>query len=159
MLVDLLLCVEFSAVSIWISATDLRNHRIPDPAIITLAAMMVVTVLFTDRSLLAPRLIAAAGGYVIFRLIHLASGGRLGLGDVKYSVCIGFFLGIVGWYLAVTAASILGIGWFLLLRLARKRDITHTPLPFAPFLFAGSVVSFVLTHTVIVPASLAAILR
>lgn len=73
-------------------------------------------------------------GLVLFTLVRILSGKKLGLGDVWFSGFIGAFLGPVWWYLAIAIAC---VSAFLACILIKRGKI-----PFIPFLSVGTFVSF-----------------
>jgi leader peptidase (prepilin peptidase)/N-methyltransferase len=82
-------------------------------------------------------------GFGVFWVIAVATGGKLGLGDAKYSVLIALSLGLYGWLTTLAVASVTGLaaGLVLVLRGGFPRDAR---IPFAPFLTLGAAVSIVM---------------
>lgn len=87
---------------------------------------------------------AAIGAAVLsayYAVIHLASHGDLGLGDVAVAVPIGIALGWHDWRLIV-AATVLGhVAAVASLPLRRRADRRHTPIPMGTYLIAASIVT------------------
>jgi prepilin signal peptidase PulO-like enzyme (type II secretory pathway) len=132
----------FAVFAIPITFIDLKQMRIPD----LLSLGGVATVLALDVFVGVPVLTIALEGVVgfgVFWLIRLATGRKLGFGDVKYSVLIAISLGLYGWLTAIAVASVTGLaaGILLLLRYKMPRS---TRIPFAPCLTFGAVVSIVM---------------
>ncbi|MFZ4515167.1 MAG: prepilin peptidase [Acidimicrobiia bacterium] len=93
-----------------------------------------------------PALRALGGGaaaYVVIRFIYEVTRGRgIGYGDVRLSFVLGMALGWLGWEYVV--GGIFG-GFFLgavlgLLLLALRIVARRTPIPFGPFLAAGTMI-------------------
>lgn len=125
-----------------ISVIDLRTRRIPDYLSIGTLVLVVAVVTVFEPSRLKLCLIGAGIGFGTFWLLSRLTGGKLGMGDVKYSAMIGAALGPTGWFWAVLSASLLGlaiVGFLLSLRTIER----SSRIPFGPFLAAGSVISAV----------------
>ncbi|HET6485148.1 MAG TPA: A24 family peptidase [Spirochaetia bacterium] len=133
----------FAAFAIPITLVDLRRMRIPD----ALSLGGIVVVLALDVLLLkAPALsivLEAAVGFGVFWLLRLGTRGKLGFGDVKYSVLIALSLGLLGWLTTIAVASVTGLIAALVL-IRRLRVPLSTRIPFAPFLTFGAAVSIVM---------------
>jgi prepilin signal peptidase PulO-like enzyme (type II secretory pathway) len=140
------------ACSLPITFFDVRDLRIPD--VLSLggsAALVLLELLVPGRS--ATGLLVEAGvGFGTFALLSIASGGRLGLGDAKYSLLIALALGLAGWLAAIAVASVaaLAVG---LVQLRAGRRHRETPIPFAPYLGLGAAVASVVDR--LVPGGLA----
>jgi prepilin signal peptidase PulO-like enzyme (type II secretory pathway) len=86
------------------------------------------------------------GATVFLTFVAMASGGPLGVGDVK---CGGLMLGaVLGWAGGGAALLVGAIGTFggaaAFALLLRRAGGTDQPLPLGPFLFAGSLVGVLL---------------
>ncbi len=79
-------------------------------------------------------------GFAVFWVIRVATRGKLGLGDAKYSAFIAVSLGLHGWLAALMVASVTGLCTGLIL-VGFHRIPRTARIPFAPFLTFGSVVS------------------
>jgi prepilin signal peptidase PulO-like enzyme (type II secretory pathway) len=80
-------------------------------------------------------LAAALFAFALFFCVASGTGG-LGFGDVKFAAVIGLVCGFPGVLAALLAASVLGLA---LSPLFRRPDGTRLPIPFAPFLCAGTL--------------------
>jgi prepilin signal peptidase PulO-like enzyme (type II secretory pathway) len=135
-------------VSVFIASYDVRQRRIPDllvyPAVVIIAAVRVIV----GNQPVMVALDLAIGG-MVFLVVRMVTGGRLGWGDVKYSALICVGLGIWGWFVALAVACTAAGVWFL--RLARQGRSDES-IAFAPFLAIGTVAGAVVS--LIVPAEL-----
>lgn len=100
--VPLLLALAWFGVAAGV--VDLRHHRLPDA--LTLPAVPVAFLLVAPlggavAARAAPGALAAAGVYAV---VHLASPGSLGAGDVKLAASLGAVLAAVSWGAPVLAA-------------------------------------------------------
>lgn len=77
---------------------------------------------------------------IVFAVVYVFSKGGLGGGDVKYMAVMGLFMGYDGILFATLVGTVLtsvvGLALILMKRMTRK-----DPLPLAPFLFIGIVVT------------------
>ncbi|GEM_PF-114332 len=132
-----------------LAAVDLDVHRLPD--VLTLPAYPLVGALLAAAWLATPAgggaarraALAGLGTLVLFGALHLLSGRRLGLGDVKLSGPLGALL---GWQsldhvlLGVYAMFLCG-GAAALWLLIRRRASRTTRLAFGPAMVAGAVLA------------------
>lgn len=140
-LVHLLVC---AAVLTWV---DLREHRLPNRWTLALAVGGAVT-LWSASALqggerLVPSLVGFVGYPVLMLLLHLASRGGLGLGDVKLAAGLGLYTGWLGWEAwaqAVFLGFVIG-GLVALVMVLSRRATAKSRLAFGPPLLAGAVVA------------------
>lgn len=121
-------------VSVAIFVIDFEKRIIPDELVFTGLISVLIVLVFVSPGLLYINLTAAflAAAFLLF--IHLATKGRgMGLGDVKYALFAGAFLGppwvIVWLFLAFLTGGIVGI----ILVLSRKKAL-KSQIAFGPFL-------------------------
>lgn len=88
----------------------------------------------------APLILAAEllSGALLFMGIRLITGGKLGMGDVKFAALMGVFTGFPGWFIAAGLASLFGL-LFAAAGLLTGRLDRNSRIPFAPFLTLGSI--------------------
>jgi leader peptidase (prepilin peptidase)/N-methyltransferase len=127
-------------LGVLLAAVDVRCLRLPDPLVAALA--LLVLPLGLGHAGAAPAGAALLGG--TYLVLSLASGGAVGLGDVKLAAVLGFALGPLGWR-AVVAGLVVPhlingpVAVFLLLTRRARRT---TALPLGPALLAGALVAF-----------------
>lgn len=124
---------------------DLRFKLIPNPVLIYGVLMRCVILgaelLLLPEEVLSDLLrsfIAAAVLFIAAILCRLAVPGAVGFGDVKLLMLMGFFLGTDQVWGCVFFAMIVSFVYSLAL-LATKRANLKTEIPYAPFLFLGTV--------------------
>src|SRR3989344_2839257 len=145
-----------TAFSIFLTITvyDLRHTIIPNAFVYAFIGISIL--LFLIRSAGAETFIAKDsffwGAFVgpLFALTfasfwYLSGGKLMGLGDAKIALGMGFLLGVGKMVSAVLIAfwggALVGIGLLLL----RSRYFTmKSEIPFAPFLFIGTILAFLL---------------
>jgi leader peptidase (prepilin peptidase)/N-methyltransferase len=119
---------------------DLREKKIPD--IYTFSGcvcLLLIRVLFFDHYLV---FVDAAVGFGSIWLLWFFTGGKIGRGDAKLSAMIALGLGLFGWGIALFWASLTGlITGVILIKMKKLRK--KEEIPFAPFLAAGGVISFI----------------
>ncbi|MDK2896907.1 MAG: leader peptidase (prepilin peptidase) / N-methyltransferase [Candidatus Atribacteria bacterium] len=133
------LAIPFLIILFLISWVDLRERRIPNQLVLLVVVLGIISLFFGQ-----PLFPALLGGIVYFSLlflIHLISPEGMGFGDVKLAAALGFFLGwqraLLAFLLSFAGGAIIGI-ILIALKIKGRRD----PIPFAPFLAGGAIVSF-----------------
>ncbi len=140
----LLLAVSLFAV------TDAKAKRIPNFLVLLFLALWpVVSVGAMLRdfgeglALTGQSLIGGAAGGLIFLMCYLLSRGQLGAGDVKLAFVMGLYLTgqrIVG----AIAYGVLLCCVYSLIQMARKKLTMRDGVPLAPFLYLGTLITFLL---------------
>ena len=137
--VEVALGLVFVSTLLAVTLTDLERRVIPNKILLAAAIAAVAIVAIGDPSSLPERVLAAvAAGGVLF-LVVLAYPRGMGLGDVKLTALMGFYLGR-NVAPAILVALLLGsiVGLAMIARhgaAARKQAI-----PFGPFLAVGGVI-------------------
>jgi leader peptidase (prepilin peptidase)/N-methyltransferase len=133
----------FAAFALPITFFDLKEMRIPDVLSLGGIAVFVALGILVPGGSVITVAREALIGFGVFWAITIATGGKLGLGDAKYSVLIALSLGLYGWLTTIAVASVTGLaaGLMLVLRGGFPRDAR---IPFAPFLTLGAAVSIAL---------------
>lgn len=179
-----LLGTTWDVVPVWalfvalvaVTTVDLFHYRIPNaivfPAVLVLLSLMTLISLLRHESGAIGQAVAAAGLYGgILAILHSASRGSLGWGDVKLSLPLGLVLGWVGEgygqslvvvLLAFGLASLLGAIMGLLVwgiralgvellpdPLADPENPRPTVFPFAPSMAVAAAATILATHAAI----------
>ncbi|GGK93640.1 prepilin peptidase [Mangrovihabitans endophyticus] len=123
-----------------LAEVDRRCLRLPDPLVAALAVVAGSAGLAGSAGRALAAAVLTGGGYLA---VAVASGGRLGLGDVKLAAVLGWLLGSVSW-------SALGLGLGLAHAIngsvavtvltARRAGRDHR-LPLGPALLTGALVA------------------
>ncbi|WP_428962841.1 A24 family peptidase [Micromonospora fluostatini] len=134
-----------AVVGLVLGAVDLACLRLPDPLVAT--AGLVGAVGLTAAALLTGTpgrlltvLAGAAGSALLYVVLALLPGSRLGFGDVKLGAVLGLPLGWLGWpsvLLGLALPHLLN-GLVVLVLLALRRVRRDTVLPLGPALLAGA---------------------
>lgn len=128
----------FFVFSILILIIDIKYLIIPDVCLLVLFFGLMMIDFFFCKEKIFYYFISALVAFFIFFIVYLITKKGMGLGDVKYSFVIGYFLGIEKWIFAILLACICGIILFCVgIHLFKWTKIKK--LPFAPFLSVGSL--------------------
>ncbi|MBN1697783.1 MAG: prepilin peptidase [Spirochaetales bacterium] len=122
---------------------DIREKKIPDIYIIPGFCLLLLTRFLFRCDFSFWFLLDIAIGFLFIWILWFVTGGKIGLGDAKLSGMIALVLGAAGWFFALFIASFSGLVTGMIL-LRMKKIKKEEGIPFAPFLAAGGVVSFVL---------------
>jgi prepilin signal peptidase PulO-like enzyme (type II secretory pathway) len=119
---------------------DIRKKRIPDIYTYTgCSCLLLIRFLFFHNYLI---IIDATVSFGIIWLLCFFTRGKIGRGDAKLSAMIALGIGLFGWVVALFWASFTGLIISMVLLKTKKLKIKEE-IPFAPFLAAGSVISFI----------------
>ncbi len=136
-----LLAIAFLAILFLISWVDIRERRIPDGLVFLIIVLGIISLFYDSGQSIFSALLGGVIYFSILFLIHLASPEGMGWGDVKLAGALGFFLGwqeaLLAFLLSFTGAAIIGI-ILIALKIKGRRD----PIPFAPFMAGGAIISF-----------------
>lgn len=143
-----ILLISFITFSFPVCVIDIKDKRIPDwsvfPGIIVLSALRFF--MFGDS---AGEIISdMLTGSLLFIAVRFFTKGNLGLGDVKFAALMGVFNSFPGWFFATATASFFGL-IFALTGIFSGKLNRSSKIPFAPFLTAGSIITFFLNLTLL----------
>jgi leader peptidase (prepilin peptidase)/N-methyltransferase len=138
----LILLVFFIPIIIF----DIKEKRIPNIFIILGAGILFIKRLLFDFRYMPSLLIDTLAAFIIIACLWFFSKGKIGLGDAKLSGFIAMAIGLFGWFIALFIASFSGL-LFALTSIKLKKRQYRDPLPFAPFLGLGCLVSLLVKHS------------
>lgn len=145
----LLMLIMFWALAV-LTVTDLIKRKIPNSFLIVFFSIWMfvtgINMIFDIDScidLFVSSLIGGAIGGMIFFLCRLISGKRLGAGDVKLVFVLGLYL-TEQKVLQMTLHSMVLCCIYILVQMARKKMDRKDSLPLVPFIFMGTIVTFLL---------------
>nr|WP_157892187.1 MULTISPECIES: prepilin peptidase [unclassified Frankia] len=135
-------------LGVWLSAIDVRVHRLPDalvlPSYPLLAVLLGAAALVDDApDRLLRAVLAGAACWLAFLTLYRLPRAGLGRGDVKLAGLLGGALGWLGWpsvVFGMFAGVVLG-GVAALVLLAAGRARWHDRLAYGPFLLAGTLLA------------------
>ena len=139
-----------------ITVYDLKHKIIPDSMVFTFSILAFLSLFFIHTENIAlisgfslhhPSLLQIFSGLILaspFALLWLVSSGKwMGFGDVKLIFGIGYFLALGSALSAVALAFWTGALFGIGLILFQKNSGMKTEIPFALYLFLGTLVSFI----------------
>ncbi|GLB58382.1 prepilin peptidase [Cytobacillus sp. NCCP-133] len=121
--------------------TDIREKLILDIITFPMLGLLVLIRYFIGTEPFMHYLLGGVVGFSLLLIIAIVSKGGMGGGDIKLYAAIGVGLGPLLTIMSLVLASFAGAiaGVFLLLTGKVKRQ---EPIPFAPFIFIGTILSF-----------------
>jgi prepilin signal peptidase PulO-like enzyme (type II secretory pathway) len=134
---DIVFYLVFICLAIPISVVDFETMLIPEKFLIPLILMLALGRLYNWQWYIL------GGGLVLFLvhgLIHLIAPDAFGFGDVLFAAAVGlmFHPALDGIWFVITYA--LGTAFGLML-IAIKKTGRKTPIPFAPVMFVGALIT------------------
>jgi prepilin signal peptidase PulO-like enzyme (type II secretory pathway) len=125
----------FSAVFDW------KYMILPDFSTIILIIIAFLGVVFDEPNII-PYLLSALLSSGFLLILNLITKGKgMGMGDVKFAIFMGLFLGypkiIVAFYVAFIVGAIYGLGLMVFKKANKKSQV-----PFGPFLILGTLVAW-----------------
>ncbi|MBI9104764.1 MAG: prepilin peptidase [Spirochaetales bacterium] len=128
-----------------ISYFDLRQKRLPLPLTLSALSASIIYrfVQYSDFREFALYIMAGAAGFLFVFAIRIITKGGIGLGDALVSAFLGIILGLKSLLPAILLAAVLALVISLLLLGLKKID-RATPIPFAPFLYTGGVLTLII---------------
>jgi leader peptidase (prepilin peptidase)/N-methyltransferase len=143
----------FLGFGVLLAKQDMVTHRLPNRLVASwlAASLAVIALLGIFRSDLHGvlmgllGLLLLGGGYL---LLTLASGGAMGMGDVKLAGVLGLNLGyysLPSLFFATLLAFVLATLWVIGGVLARKLTL-KSAVPFGPFMLIGSFIALLMAR-------------
>lgn len=133
-----------------IAWVDQSSKRIPNTALKDLLAVRTVLLLLEcllNQEYWLSVLISSGIGLVLgggmFLLCFLLARGGIGAGDVKLLAVIGYYVGGGVIFTLIFLTTLLA-ALYSLIRLALKKTSLKEEIPFAPFVFAGTILTMML---------------
>jgi leader peptidase (prepilin peptidase) / N-methyltransferase len=144
------LFVAWTLISLFmiIFVSDIHYMLIPDKILFVFAGIFLFERFFWPLTPWWDSLLGGMTGFVLLLVIAIVSKGGMGGGDVKLFALIGFVLGtkllILSFFLATLYGAFFGV-IALLLKLVKRRE----PIPFGPFIVAGTLTAYFYGNEVI----------
>ena len=139
-------CAYISIV-LAIGVVDLDIQKIPNLSVLALLVVRSAAVIYelvtgvSAREALFPSAIGLAAAFILYQ-IPLFFGMPIGTGDVKFASAIGYCLGLFG-FLQSAVIMAVGLVFFLVYLMARKKGNLKTKVPMGPFLALGSIATMI----------------
>ena len=137
------LVVAWTLISIFIIITvsDIKYMLIPDKILIVFAGIFLVERIFIPLTPWWDSLLGAVIGFTILLVIAIVSKGGMGGGDIKLFALIGFVVGTKVMLLSFMLSTFYG-AFFGILGLIFKVFKRGEPIPFGPFIAAGTLTAY-----------------
>ncbi|NBO27123.1 MAG: prepilin peptidase [Actinobacteria bacterium] len=142
---NLLPLLVLAGFGLWLSAVDLKVHRLPNYLVAWFAVTQVVTLIglsLGDLERLKVPILVATGSLAIYSILLVLSRGALGMGDVKFAFPLGLTVGWFApdlWLIAIFTSFLLA-GIVAVIGLVAKRIERTSHIAFGPYMFLGSFV-------------------
>ncbi|MDA3852498.1 MAG: A24 family peptidase [Spirochaetaceae bacterium] len=119
---------------------DIKTLRIPNLLSLGGFAILLTLQWIIGEEFPKSFLFSAFLSFVIMLSLVLGTRGKLGMGDAKLTLSIAGVLGLYYWFISLAIASVIALITALVLLGCKKMD-KETPIPFAPFLSLGAMLS------------------
>jgi leader peptidase (prepilin peptidase) / N-methyltransferase len=145
---ELLVAWTLISMLVIITVSDLRYMVIPDKVLLFFLVLIIFERLFIPLTPWWDSLAGGVLGFGLLLLIAIISKGGMGGGDIKLYGVIGLAVGVKVMILSFMIATFLGavIG---LTALALKLIEKGKPIPFGPFISAGTILAYLYGDTII----------
>ncbi|SEM33209.1 leader peptidase (prepilin peptidase) / N-methyltransferase [Mesobacillus persicus] len=145
---ELIIALTLISLFIIIFVSDLAYMIIPDKVLLFFAGLFLLERIFIPLTPWWDSLLGAAIGFVLLLVITLISKGGMGGGDIKLFAVIGFVAGTKTLLLSFFFSTLLGavVGLILMAIGVVKKG---KPIPFGPFIAAGTLVAYYFGDTLI----------
>lgn len=138
---ELLLACLFISLLVIITVSDLVYMLIPDIVLLPFAAAIAIIRFLSPAAPWWSAWLGAVLGFCLLYLIALVTKGAMGGGDIKLYFVIGLVLGVekifLSFFLACLFGALFGIGLMAAGRFKKRK-----PIPFGPFIAAGSLIAY-----------------
>ncbi|WP_042459206.1 prepilin peptidase [Neobacillus dielmonensis] len=137
------LVVALTLISLFmiITVSDIHYMIIPDKILIWFAGFFLLERIIWPLDPWWNSLLGALTGFLLLLVIAIISKGGMGFGDVKLYALIGFVLGfklvLLSFFLSTLFGAVIG-GLAMLLKIVKRQQ----PIPFGPFIAAGTLVAY-----------------
>lgn len=138
---ELLIALELISLIIIVAISDLYKMLIPNRVLLFFLGLIVITRFFIPTDLWWDAYAGALLGFAILYIVALVSKGGMGGGDIKLFGVLGFFVGMKGIVLTLFLAAFFGMVFGLML-IVLKKVKRKQPIPFAPFIGIGVLISY-----------------
>lgn len=137
------LFIAWTLISLFviIFVSDVKYMLIPNKILLFFAGLFLLERFFIPLTPWWDSLLGAASGFTLLLLIAIVSKGGMGGGDIKLFALIGFAVGtkvmLLSFFLATLFGALFGLSGLLLKKVKRGK-----PIPFGPFIGAGTLTAY-----------------
>ncbi|OLS41528.1 A24 family peptidase [Bacillus sp. MRMR6] len=138
---ELVVALTLISMFIIITVSDIHYMIIPDKILIWFTGIFLLERIFVPLTPWWDSLLGAVTGFTLLLIIVLVSKGGMGMGDVKLYALLGFVLGfklvLLSFFFSTLFGAVIG-GLALLFKLVKRKQ----PIPFGPFIAAGTLTAY-----------------
>jgi leader peptidase (prepilin peptidase)/N-methyltransferase len=138
---ELLVALTLVSMFMIITVSDIHYMIIPDKILVWFAGFFLLERIFLPLTPWWDSLLGATTGFILLLGIALITKGGMGFGDVKLYALLGFVLGfklvLLSFFLSTLYGAVIG-GLALLFKIVKRRQ----PIPFGPFIAAGTLTAY-----------------
>jgi leader peptidase (prepilin peptidase)/N-methyltransferase len=138
---QLLVALTLVSMFMIIVVADIHYMIIPDKILLWFAGIFLLERIIWPLSPWWDSLLGAVTGFFLLLVIAIVSRGGMGFGDVKLYSLLGFVLGfklvLLSFFLSTLFGAVIG-GLALLFKIVKRRQ----PIPFGPFIAAGTLTAY-----------------
>lgn len=145
---EIIMLTVFILFSFSASVIDIKHKRIPNSIVFSGVAVLFLFRFCSYSDSIIRIFVDMISGFLILFVIRFFTKGKLGMGDVKFAVLMGVFLGFPKWFIAAGLASFLGL-LFTVIGLFFGKVNRDTKIPFAPFLTVGSSIAYFINYSIL----------
>ncbi|KAB2338720.1 prepilin peptidase [Cytobacillus depressus] len=144
------LFIAWTLISLFmiIFVSDIIYMIIPDKVLLVFTGLFLLERIYLPLQPWWDSLLGAAVGFFLLLFIAVISRGGMGGGDIKLFGLLGFVLGVklvlLSFFLATLYGAVFGLIGMLLGKLKRRN-----PIPFGPFIAAGTLTAYFYGETII----------
>jgi leader peptidase (prepilin peptidase)/N-methyltransferase len=138
---ELVVALTLISMFIIIVVSDIHYMIIPDKILIWFAGIFLLERIFIPLTPWWDSILGAVTGFILLLIIALMSKGGMGFGDVKLYALLGFVLGfklvLLSFFFSTLFGAVIG-GLALLFKIVKRKQ----PIPFGPFIAAGTLTAY-----------------
>jgi leader peptidase (prepilin peptidase) / N-methyltransferase len=138
---ELVVVLTLISMFMIIIVSDINYMLIPDKILIWFAGIFLLERIIWPLTPWWDSLLGACTGFLLLLIVALVSKGGMGGGDIKLYALIGFVLGLklvlLSFFLSTLFGAVIG-GLALLLKIVKRKE----PIPFGPFIAAGTLTAY-----------------
>jgi leader peptidase (prepilin peptidase)/N-methyltransferase len=138
---ELLVALTLVSMFMIIIVSDIHYMIIPDKILLWFAGIFLLERIIWPLSPWWDSLLGLGTGFLLLLIIAIVSKGGMGFGDVKLYALLGFVIGfklvLLSFFLSTLYGAVIG-GLALLFKIVKRRQ----PIPFGPFIAAGTLTAY-----------------
>jgi leader peptidase (prepilin peptidase)/N-methyltransferase len=138
---ELVVALTLISMFIIIVVSDIHYMIIPDKILIWFAGIFLLERIFWPLTPWWDSFLGAVTGFILLLVVALVSKGGMGFGDVKLYALLGFVLGfklvLLSFFFSTLFGAVIG-GLALLFKIVKRKQ----PIPFGPFIAAGTLTAY-----------------